>query len=190
MDPKYRRVKEVIGYAGAPHAKPGTAVCFGTDGIALTERRPWPYRGEPGDHLLKGHLTGPVEHPTSQEEHPKLRGLARAELAAEPTAGGAAAVSPADPSQPNEAARLTQELIGEGFAKRQVAKMLGRDASLVSQFFSKGKARQLRAFNPRGAEWQRMPAGAAGFHTERGCSGLGDRTDHLRVRPSGVSRNR
>ncbi|MDH6108022.1 putative transcriptional regulator [Kitasatospora sp. MAP12-15] len=48
-------------------------------------------------------------------------------------------MSPADPDNPNEAARLTQELIDEGYTKRQVAKMLGRDASLVSQFFSKGK---------------------------------------------------
>ncbi|MGW1176136.1 helix-turn-helix domain containing protein [Kitasatospora sp. NPDC002543] len=48
-------------------------------------------------------------------------------------------MSPADPNQPNEAARLTQELIDEGYTKRQVARMLGRDASLVSQFFTKGK---------------------------------------------------
>ena len=48
-------------------------------------------------------------------------------------------MSPADPTNPNEAARLTQELIDQGYTKRQVAKMLGRDASLVSQFFTKGK---------------------------------------------------
>ncbi|GGR05693.1 helix-turn-helix domain containing protein [Kitasatospora sp. NPDC004614] len=48
-------------------------------------------------------------------------------------------MSPADPNQPNEAARLTQELIDQGYTKRQVAKILGRDASLVSQFFTKGK---------------------------------------------------
>ncbi|MER8103842.1 hypothetical protein [Kitasatospora sp. NPDC094016] len=81
LDMKYRDGKEVVGYAGALHAKPGTVVYFGTDGIALTERQPWPYRGEPGDYLLKGHLTGPVEHPTSQEQYLKLRGLGRAELA-------------------------------------------------------------------------------------------------------------
>ncbi|MFJ2864135.1 hypothetical protein [Kitasatospora sp. NPDC087314] len=85
LDMKYRQGKEVIGYAGALHAKPGTVVYFGTDGIALTERQPWPYRGEPGDYLLKGHLTGPVEHPTSQEQYLKLRGLGRAELAAKGT---------------------------------------------------------------------------------------------------------
>ncbi|WP_031078983.1 hypothetical protein [Streptomyces sp. NRRL WC-3742] len=48
-------------------------------------------------------------------------------------------MSPAARSQPNEAARLTQELIDQGFTKRQIATMLGRDASLVSQFFTKGK---------------------------------------------------
>ncbi|MET8703813.1 hypothetical protein ABZW10_33925 [Kitasatospora sp. NPDC004723] len=88
LDMKYRQGKEVIGHAGALHAKPGTVVYFGTDGIALTERQPWPYRGEPGDYLLKGHLTGPIEHPESQEEYLKLRGLGRAELAADQAAGG------------------------------------------------------------------------------------------------------
>ncbi|GAA2815661.1 hypothetical protein [Kitasatospora aburaviensis] len=82
LDMKYRQGKEVIGHAGALHARPGTVVYFGTDGIALTERQPWPYRGEPGDYLLKGHLTGPIPHPTSQEQYLKLRGLGRAELAA------------------------------------------------------------------------------------------------------------
>ncbi|MFE7588820.1 hypothetical protein ACFU6K_05425 [Kitasatospora sp. NPDC057512] len=85
LDMKYRQGKEVIGHAGALHAKPGTVVYFGTDGIALTERQPWPYRGEVGDYLLKGHLTGPIEHPTSQEQYLKLRGLGRAELAAQET---------------------------------------------------------------------------------------------------------
>ncbi|WP_457033718.1 hypothetical protein [Kitasatospora sp. P5_F3] len=82
LDMKYRDGKEVVGVAGALHAKPGTVVYFGTDGIALTERQPWPYRGEPGDYLLKGHLTGPVQHPTSQEQYLTLRGRGRAELAA------------------------------------------------------------------------------------------------------------
>ncbi|MFD8483640.1 hypothetical protein [Kitasatospora sp. NPDC059673] len=46
----------------------------------------WLYRGEVGDYLLKGHLTGPVGHPRSQEEYLKLRGLGRAELAVKGTA--------------------------------------------------------------------------------------------------------
>ncbi|MEU9044597.1 MULTISPECIES: helix-turn-helix domain containing protein [unclassified Kitasatospora] len=48
-------------------------------------------------------------------------------------------MSPADPENPNEAARLTQQLIDQGYTRRQVARILGRDASLVSQFFTKGK---------------------------------------------------
>ncbi|MER7579643.1 hypothetical protein [Kitasatospora sp. NPDC097691] len=90
LDMKYRQGKEVVGVAGALHARPGTVVYFGTDGIALTERRPWPYRGEPGDYLLKGHLTGPVPHPTSQEQYLRLRAQGRAELAAELAAEPAA----------------------------------------------------------------------------------------------------
>ncbi|MFJ8038899.1 hypothetical protein ACIRBX_00105 [Kitasatospora sp. NPDC096147] len=82
LDMKYRDGKEVVATAGALHAKPGTVVYFGTDAIALTERQPWPYRGEPGDYLLKGHLTGPVPHPVSQEHYLTLRGQGRAELAA------------------------------------------------------------------------------------------------------------
>ncbi|MFB7911311.1 hypothetical protein ACFC1T_33235 [Kitasatospora sp. NPDC056076] len=82
LDMKYRQGKEVVGHAGALHAEPGTVVYFGTDGIALTGRQPWPYRGEPGDYLLKGHLTGPIQHPTSQEQYLDLRARGRAELAA------------------------------------------------------------------------------------------------------------
>ncbi|MFE4515213.1 hypothetical protein ACFRMQ_13620 [Kitasatospora sp. NPDC056783] len=82
LDMKHRQGKEVIASAGALHAMPGTVVYFGTDGIALTERQPWPYRGEPGDYLLKGHLTGPVDHPAGQEQYLGLRARGRAELAA------------------------------------------------------------------------------------------------------------
>jgi hypothetical protein len=39
----------------------------------------------------------------------------------------------------NEAARLTQELINAGYTKKQVADIIGRDSSLVSQFFTKNK---------------------------------------------------
>lgn len=39
----------------------------------------------------------------------------------------------------NEAARLTQELLNAGFTKRDVGEIIGRDPSLVSQFFTKGK---------------------------------------------------
>ncbi|MFJ5221026.1 hypothetical protein ACIP98_41085 [Streptomyces sp. NPDC088354] len=41
--------------------------------------------------------------------------------------------------QRNEAARLTQELIDAGFTKKQVGDIIGRNSSLVSQFFTKNK---------------------------------------------------
>ena len=41
--------------------------------------------------------------------------------------------------QLNEAARLTQELLNAGYTKKQVADIIGRDSSLVSQFFTKNK---------------------------------------------------
>ncbi|MEU9396593.1 hypothetical protein AB0D86_42160 [Streptomyces sp. NPDC048324] len=43
------------------------------------------------------------------------------------------------PRQLNEAARLTQQLLDAGYTKRDVAEVIGRDPSLVSQFFTKGK---------------------------------------------------
>ncbi|MCX5318086.1 hypothetical protein [Streptomyces sp. NBC_00154] len=42
-------------------------------------------------------------------------------------------------AQRNEAARLTDELLGAGFNKKQVGEILGRNPSLVSQFFTKNK---------------------------------------------------
>ncbi|THA28239.1 hypothetical protein E4198_00035 [Streptomyces sp. RKND-216] len=41
--------------------------------------------------------------------------------------------------QPGEAARLTQELLNAGYTKRDVGRIIGRNPSLVSQFFTKGK---------------------------------------------------
>lgn len=41
--------------------------------------------------------------------------------------------------QQTEAARLTQVLLDAGFTKRDVATIIGRNSSLVSQFFTKGK---------------------------------------------------
>ncbi|MEU5900239.1 hypothetical protein [Streptomyces venezuelae] len=39
---------------------------------------------------------------------------------------------------PNEAARLTNVLIGEGFTKKQIADILGRNSAIVSHFYSRG----------------------------------------------------
>ncbi|MDH6137888.1 hypothetical protein P3T37_007326 [Kitasatospora sp. MAA4] len=76
-------------------------------------------------------------------------------------------MSPADPDNPNEAARLTQQLIDEGYTKRQVAKMLGRDASLVSQFFTKGKGASMV-----GALRQVVLAVRGGERDEEALSGI------------------
>ncbi|MEV0493457.1 hypothetical protein [Streptomyces atratus] len=42
-------------------------------------------------------------------------------------------------AQRNEAARLTDDLLAAGFNKKQVGEILGRNPSLVSQFFTKNK---------------------------------------------------
>ncbi|MET7765734.1 helix-turn-helix domain containing protein [Streptomyces sp. NPDC005393] len=39
----------------------------------------------------------------------------------------------------NEAARLTEQLRAAGYTKRDVARIIGRDPSLVSQFYTRGK---------------------------------------------------
>ncbi|MEU3529543.1 helix-turn-helix domain containing protein [Streptomyces sp. NPDC038707] len=41
--------------------------------------------------------------------------------------------------QPNEAAQLTDRLRTAGFTKRDIARIIDRDPSLVSQFYTKGK---------------------------------------------------
>ncbi|ONK09251.1 hypothetical protein [Streptomyces sp. MP131-18] len=45
--------------------------------------------------------------------------------------------------QPGEAARLTQQLLDAGYSRKQVGEILGRNSSLVSQFFTKGKGASL-----------------------------------------------
>ncbi|WP_042435124.1 hypothetical protein [Streptacidiphilus anmyonensis] len=67
---------------GALHVAAGQVVAFRTDAIYLTARHDWPYHGEPGDYLLKGHLAGPVPAPTSEDELLVLRDKGRAALAA------------------------------------------------------------------------------------------------------------
>ncbi|MFF9178978.1 hypothetical protein [Streptomyces sp. NPDC014793] len=67
-------------YAGALHTEPGTVVAFRTDALYLTEAQNWPYHHHPGDYLLRGHLTGPVTAPTSEEELLALRDAGRAAL--------------------------------------------------------------------------------------------------------------
>ncbi|MFJ4031538.1 hypothetical protein [Streptomyces griseoluteus] len=64
-------------YAGALHTPPGTVVAFRTDALYLTQRQNWPYHHQPGDYLLKGHLTGPLTAPTTEEELLTLRDAGR-----------------------------------------------------------------------------------------------------------------
>ncbi|MFJ4518939.1 hypothetical protein [Streptomyces sp. NPDC088816] len=69
-------------YAGALHTPPGTIVAFRTDALYLTQPQNWPHHHQPGDYLLKGHLTGPLPAPTTEEELLTLRDAGRAALTA------------------------------------------------------------------------------------------------------------
>ncbi|MFD6327033.1 hypothetical protein ACFWOL_30270 [Streptomyces sp. NPDC058442] len=68
-------------YAGALHTPPGTVVAFRTDALYLTATQQWPHHHQPGDYLLKGHLTHPVAAPTTEEELLALRDAGRTALA-------------------------------------------------------------------------------------------------------------
>lgn len=64
-------------YAGALHASPGSVVAFRTDAVYLTQPQSWPYHGQPGDYLNKGHLPGPIAAPTTEDELLALRDKGR-----------------------------------------------------------------------------------------------------------------
>ncbi|MGW5216141.1 hypothetical protein ACWEQO_34310 [Streptomyces sp. NPDC004051] len=68
-------------YAGALHTPPGSVVAFRTDALYLTAPQQWPHHHQPGDYLLKGHLTHPVAAPTTEEELLALRDAGRTALA-------------------------------------------------------------------------------------------------------------
>ncbi|UFQ13547.1 MULTISPECIES: hypothetical protein [Streptomyces] len=67
-------------HAGALHAPPGSVIAFRTDALYLTQLQNWPYHHQPGDYLLKGHLTGPLTAPTSEEDLLALRDAGRTAL--------------------------------------------------------------------------------------------------------------
>ncbi|MFF3910514.1 hypothetical protein ACFYZJ_32220 [Streptomyces sp. NPDC001848] len=69
-------------YAGALHTPPGSVIAFRTDALYLTQPQNWPYHHQPGDYLLRGHLTGPMPAPTTEEELLTLRNAGRATLTA------------------------------------------------------------------------------------------------------------
>ncbi|WP_037599577.1 hypothetical protein [Streptacidiphilus rugosus] len=76
------RMRPENAQVGALHVPAGQVVAFRTDAIYLTARHDWPYHGEPGDYLLKGHLTGPVPAPGSEDELLAIRDKGRTALAA------------------------------------------------------------------------------------------------------------
>ncbi len=55
-------------------------IAFRTDALYLTQPHNWPYHHQPGDYLLRGHLTGPLVAPTTEEELLTLRNAGRAAL--------------------------------------------------------------------------------------------------------------
>ncbi|MEV6758265.1 hypothetical protein [Streptomyces sp. NPDC051214] len=75
-----QRHREQDTYAGALHTPPGSVIAFRTDALYLTSAHHWPYQHQPGDYLLKGHLTGPLPAPTSEEDLLALRDAGRAAL--------------------------------------------------------------------------------------------------------------
>ncbi|MFJ3941770.1 hypothetical protein [Streptomyces parvus] len=75
-----QRHREDNTYAGALHTPPGTVIAFRTDALYLTQPQNWPYHHQPGDYLLKGHLTGPLPAPTTEEELLTVRNAGRAAL--------------------------------------------------------------------------------------------------------------
>ncbi|MFF9981183.1 hypothetical protein [Streptomyces erythrochromogenes] len=75
-----QRMREDNTYVGALHAPPGSVVAFRTDAVYLTGPQNWPYHGQPGDYLYKGHLAGPVPAPTTEDELLNLRDAGRAAL--------------------------------------------------------------------------------------------------------------
>ncbi|WP_323181433.1 Mucin-19 [Streptomyces sp. NBC_00154] len=62
---------------GALHLPAGSILAFRTDAIYSTVRPEWPYRGEPGDYLLKGAMAWEQPTPTTDEEFYVLQGLGR-----------------------------------------------------------------------------------------------------------------
>ncbi|MGW8747572.1 hypothetical protein [Streptomyces sp. NPDC055794] len=73
-----QRHRDENTYAGALHTPPGTVIAFRTDALYLTQPQNWPYHHQPGDYLLRGHLTGPLPTPTTEEALLTLRNTGRA----------------------------------------------------------------------------------------------------------------
>ncbi|GAA1236728.1 Mucin-19 [Kitasatospora nipponensis] len=75
------RMREDDVMVGALHLPPASIVAFRTDAIYTTADVTWPYHGQPGEFLKKGHLPGPVPAPATLDELLALRDLGRAHFA-------------------------------------------------------------------------------------------------------------
>lgn len=109
---------------------------------------------------------------------------------------------PAEKSQLNEAARLADRLQAAGYTKRDIARILNRDPSLVSQFYTKNKGaafvtalRQvLTAVETGGITDLPELAALAARHTHRRTTASGARarvrTKAVMITPSGSGTGR
>ncbi|MFG3285316.1 hypothetical protein [Streptomyces sp. NPDC048111] len=77
-----QRMREDDTFVGALHVPAASVVAFRTDALYLTAAHPWPYHGQPGDYLYKGHLTGPLPAPTTEDDLLALRDAGRTALTA------------------------------------------------------------------------------------------------------------
>ncbi|MFG2994529.1 hypothetical protein ACGFZK_35410 [Streptomyces sp. NPDC048257] len=79
-----QRMRADNTFVGALHTQPGSVVAFRTDALYLTAPQNWPHHNQPGDYLNKGHLTGPIPAPTTEDELLTLRDAGRAALTPNP----------------------------------------------------------------------------------------------------------
>ncbi|MCQ4044756.1 hypothetical protein ACFOSC_32980 [Streptantibioticus rubrisoli] len=80
-----QRMRDDDTYVGALHVPAGSVIAFRTDALYLTAPQNWPYHGQPGDYLYKGHLTGPLPAPTTEEDLLRLRDAGRTALTTTPS---------------------------------------------------------------------------------------------------------
>ncbi|MEV7887476.1 Mucin-19 [Streptomyces sp. NPDC002817] len=67
-------------HVGALHLPGGSIVAIRTDALYTTVRPDWPYRGDPGDYLLKGVLPHPTTAPVAESDFYTLQSLGRVYL--------------------------------------------------------------------------------------------------------------
>ncbi|MFI6611915.1 helix-turn-helix domain containing protein [Streptomyces sp. NPDC050149] len=109
---------------------------------------------------------------------------------------------PAPGPHPNEAARLADQLQAAGYTKRDIARIINRDASLVSQFYTKNKGaafvpaltQVLTAIQTAGITDTTELATIAAAHITRRTTAAGTkarvRTKALLITPNGTGTGR